>query len=603
MSNEEILQRINELESAGILSKEEADAKRKPILDKIAAEKAEAEEKARLEKEAEDKANAEKEAKIEEVKKAIDEAEGDTFVSKAFKVLVPDSGAADTVAGELIRAINKIMYRDWNDGDVFYEGYGLETAGPAAAFIADKIPEANSALIELAEDGAEDSTYTDGLEHVAGIIEDHIMSDYPELLITPNKEDMLDFDGDEWREYAPSYETDIELPRELQDHIDAGNISERDLLDEIEYWEWNDKTGDESFSIDWGNILYIDGLSREGKDDWERNGYDWLDQYADSLTEEYGDPDFDPADVDTGDIASYLSAGSPEIRDQAAKLLLDYMNKAGLWDDFDFNPKDGEDGVARDIVYGFEEDLVHHGLHYFDEDFKQAGFTAEQVKPLMIALGLIEEDEDFKFAAEESLKEEAAACYGIFREVEPYYLKHTGMPFGFIKVGLSKEDAEKEVEKLNADLKLQGKLDKYNYVVKECTVDEALVEEVYHKDMPLTKFKVSVDGIPTFDGYDLHTTWNGWVCPAFEKLEADKIMKFINDKMPEDYEIEYDANKDAFIETIHEYDADVSSKEPDANKVFYLGKDHQTEDGVKHLYPIGAWEWTWYEDIDDSDEL
>ena len=49
-----------------------------------------------------------------------------------FDKLVPGSGAAETVEGELMRAINRLVYRWYNDGDYFYKGYGAETAGPVS---------------------------------------------------------------------------------------------------------------------------------------------------------------------------------------------------------------------------------------------------------------------------------------------------------------------------------------------------------------------------------------------------------------------------------------------------------------------------------------
>ena len=52
-----------------------------------------------------------------------------------FDKLVPGSGASDTVEGEMIRAINRLIYRFYNDGDFFYKGYGAETAGPAHSFL------------------------------------------------------------------------------------------------------------------------------------------------------------------------------------------------------------------------------------------------------------------------------------------------------------------------------------------------------------------------------------------------------------------------------------------------------------------------------------
>jgi hypothetical protein len=52
-----------------------------------------------------------------------------------FKELVPRSGKADTVEGEILRATGKIIYRWYNDGDVPTGGYGVETSGPALAFL------------------------------------------------------------------------------------------------------------------------------------------------------------------------------------------------------------------------------------------------------------------------------------------------------------------------------------------------------------------------------------------------------------------------------------------------------------------------------------
>jgi hypothetical protein len=54
---------------------------------------------------------------------------------KLYEKLVPFEGKANTVEGEMLRAINRIIYRLYNDGDFFDEGYGIETAGPAHAYL------------------------------------------------------------------------------------------------------------------------------------------------------------------------------------------------------------------------------------------------------------------------------------------------------------------------------------------------------------------------------------------------------------------------------------------------------------------------------------
>ena len=61
------------------------------------------------------------------------------FIDSIFHELVPSTGPADTVAGEVIRAVGKVGYRYYNDGDVYYQGYGLETAAPSMQYILDFI--------------------------------------------------------------------------------------------------------------------------------------------------------------------------------------------------------------------------------------------------------------------------------------------------------------------------------------------------------------------------------------------------------------------------------------------------------------------------------
>jgi hypothetical protein len=83
-----------------------------------------------------------------------------------FDKLVPGSGSADTLEGEIVRAINKILYRFYNDGDVWHKGYGIETAGPAAAFLVEESP--ISVRAELDEsDGLDGPAYERALHAAA----------------------------------------------------------------------------------------------------------------------------------------------------------------------------------------------------------------------------------------------------------------------------------------------------------------------------------------------------------------------------------------------------------------------------------------------------
>ena len=52
-----------------------------------------------------------------------------------FDKLVPSSGKCETLGGEILRAVSRIGYRWYNDGDKFLEGYGRETVNPAVRFL------------------------------------------------------------------------------------------------------------------------------------------------------------------------------------------------------------------------------------------------------------------------------------------------------------------------------------------------------------------------------------------------------------------------------------------------------------------------------------
>ncbi len=56
-------------------------------------------------------------------------------INALFSELVPASGKADTVAGEIVRAVSRIGYRNYNDGDHIGVGYGKETCNPAARYL------------------------------------------------------------------------------------------------------------------------------------------------------------------------------------------------------------------------------------------------------------------------------------------------------------------------------------------------------------------------------------------------------------------------------------------------------------------------------------
>lgn len=109
-----------------------------------------------------------------------------------FEELVPDMGAAETKAGELVRAVSRIGYRFFNDGDHIGVGYGNETCNSAARFIMEVYSGEEFAKTIAGMWGLlSESFYEKGLnllvEQVVKYIEDH-----PGLKEQENEVDFLD---------------------------------------------------------------------------------------------------------------------------------------------------------------------------------------------------------------------------------------------------------------------------------------------------------------------------------------------------------------------------------------------------------------------------
>lgn len=110
-----------------------------------------------------------------------------------FKQLVPRMGKADTVAGEIVRAYNRLEYRFFNDGDMVGIGYGCETCNAAARYLMHQGYEYISDYInDLWDCEGDEQLYGEALECLAGAVLDYIAM-YPELKTTKNTEDMWDY--------------------------------------------------------------------------------------------------------------------------------------------------------------------------------------------------------------------------------------------------------------------------------------------------------------------------------------------------------------------------------------------------------------------------
>ena len=126
-------------------------------------------------------------------------------VSALFDELVPAVGKADSLAGEIIRAVSRIGGRFFNDGDRIGIGYGKETCNPAARFLKKHGDKRIGAYVTALWGLDDDGTYEEILDALVGAVADLIES-RPELRDTETEdmfvcrdpqEDVDDYDGDE----------------------------------------------------------------------------------------------------------------------------------------------------------------------------------------------------------------------------------------------------------------------------------------------------------------------------------------------------------------------------------------------------------------------
>ena len=258
----------------------------------IARQAKEAED-ARIAKEAEDKRKAEAEIRLkpvlDEVNKASDKLE------VLFDKLVPNSGAAQSVAGEMVRAMMRILYRDYNDGDVFYEGYGLETCGSSAEFLMDSEADLADDFKAIVEDQLTDEAYTEAITAISNKLVEFIVNN-PYLMIEDNNIDSRDYDIDWLDEHQPKYDYTCTLPEVIVDHINNGDISSNAIQYELEYWEIPG-VGSIEKNCDSLNVFHdtveISGLTKDAYDWVDEHLYNELESYASILDEEYGSTDHD----------------------------------------------------------------------------------------------------------------------------------------------------------------------------------------------------------------------------------------------------------------------------------------------------------------------
>lgn len=252
-------------------------------------------EKAAERKAAEDAAKAAEAEKLrkageklyQECGNAVDTADTvDDKLEALFDILVPSSGQAETFAGELVRAVMRINYRWYNDGDYFYTGYGLETCGSSAAFIADKLGEdMYNMIMEATDNMGDDGRYEDFIAQLEEDVLDYVMSN-PEAFGTKSEDSRYYKSAtlDEFEERSRCLEYDVDTSGDLQEYIDNGCISWGDF----EYWlrELAGYYGGRVSSWARDGFTIVE-LNQEEYDEWENMYEKELNSYLQELEMEY----------------------------------------------------------------------------------------------------------------------------------------------------------------------------------------------------------------------------------------------------------------------------------------------------------------------------
>lgn len=327
-----------------------------------------------------------------------------------FNILVPSEGSAETLAGEVIRALNYIYYRYYNDGDYFYEGYGFELCAGPAKFVCNNLGDMFKELFdEIAEDKMENYEYEDAIVDICEKVSQYIIStDHgKDLLTTSNNGDCHQEDGieDYWEDVLPKYEITSSIPENVTAHIEAEHISDSDVVDKVT--EWVEDTGCYNAEIEmsyWGGEIEITNLDRDTYDQLNGYIYDWLEDWGYELDSDY------PFEIELGVNSfiyffdNYHNVNELEREDinTLARHLYDYIvTNDSYYDLTDFKEEDDFFDQLSDDLEDILNDMAID--NYFDKD--EHKFIVRMLKELELENYNEEETEsDSTFEIDEDIE-------------------------------------------------------------------------------------------------------------------------------------------------------------------------------------------------------
>lgn len=212
---------------------------------------------------------------------------GDNYdrLEALFDELVPHRGKATSVAGELVRAVTRLIFRYYNDGDVFYWGYGLETCASSASYLADRYSSTIYAGQAIGEKYAReyDLSHMDGeYESFLRDISEEVIEDIlanPELIAEVNETDSREYDADWLVDEQPRFDYDFMIGDGIEELLEADIVSNRDVESYVEdCLQWESTYDGVEVSYDGGDYVYVSELTYDGfaalQDRLKGNGFD-----------------------------------------------------------------------------------------------------------------------------------------------------------------------------------------------------------------------------------------------------------------------------------------------------------------------------------------
>lgn len=347
---------------------------------KKAAQKRVSDENERIAKEAEEKRKAELKEKNKDLFAIIDSNESaKDILEKIFDEYVPASGKSDIVAGELARAYTRISSRWYNDGDVLFIGYGIETCGRPFNYIAytldsdvfsivDNFSKEMSNNCYTADEVYEyaDEHYEDVLDAIANAIVTW-MRNNPDACLWET-DDMLDkkySDNSDLEELEPKFSLEVSssnFDHEIFDWVyEYGDIVGYDMRDLIRDFsddaEWWDSMSGAEKDYEYADVIgYL--VPVESYNDAVKETLSWFDDKLSELKNEYGEtPGGDEEEEEDMDESlankneSLSKQEENEIIDELTRMIQNGKTSCEAWD---IDTKNLVMSYLRRLGYKFE---------------------------------------------------------------------------------------------------------------------------------------------------------------------------------------------------------------------------------------------------------